>query len=113
MRRPTIQIPPAPLRCRERSMEDRPSSAQSAGFPLQGQEPSRRRNPPRNRAISIAGRLESRKAMLNQELKDLVVSRILPGVQTPGQYVGGELNSVVKDHRTTRGTVCLAFPDTY
>ncbi len=51
--------------------------------------------------------------MLNQELKDLIVSRVLPGVQTPGQYVGGELNSIVKDHRTTRGTVCLAFPDTY
>ncbi len=51
--------------------------------------------------------------MLNQELKDLVVSRILPKIQTPGQYVGGELNSERKDHRTTRGTVCLAFPDTY
>jgi radical SAM family uncharacterized protein len=51
--------------------------------------------------------------MLNQELKNLVVSRVLPGVQTPAQYVGGELNSIVKDHRTTRGTVCLAFPDTY
>jgi radical SAM family uncharacterized protein len=51
--------------------------------------------------------------MLNQELKALVVSRILPGVQTPGQYIGGELNSIVKDHRTSRGTVCLAFPDTY
>ena len=51
--------------------------------------------------------------MLNQELKNHVVSRILPGVRTPGQYVGGELNSVVKDHRTARGTVCLAFPDTY
>ena len=51
--------------------------------------------------------------MLNQELKDLVVSRVLPGVLTPAQYVGGELNSIVQDHRTTRGTVCLAFPDTY
>ena len=37
----------------------------------------------------------------------------MPSVRTPGQYVGGELNSVVKDHRTARGTVCLAFPDTY
>jgi radical SAM family uncharacterized protein len=51
--------------------------------------------------------------MLNQELKNLVVSRVLPGVLTPAQYVGGELNSVVKDHATARGTVCLAFPDTY
>ena len=51
--------------------------------------------------------------MLNQELKDAVVSRILPNIRTPGQYVGGELNSVAKDHRDVRGTVCLAFPDTY
>ena len=51
--------------------------------------------------------------MLNQSLKDLVVSRLLPQVQTPGQYVGGELGAVVKDHRHLRGTLCLAFPDTY
>ncbi|WP_165230358.1 TIGR03960 family B12-binding radical SAM protein [Aquisphaera insulae] len=51
--------------------------------------------------------------MLNHELKNLVLTRVLPTVRTPGQYVGGELNSVVKDHATVRGTVCLAFPDTY
>ena len=34
-------------------------------------------------------------------------------MRTPAQYVGGELNSIAKDHKTTRGTVCLAFPDTY
>jgi radical SAM family uncharacterized protein len=27
--------------------------------------------------------------------------------------MGGELNSVVKDHRQVRGKLCLAFPDTY
>src|SRR3954447_13980946 len=53
------------------------------------------------------------KAMLNQALKDAVVSTVLPRVRTPAQYVGGELNSIVKDHRGVRGTVCLAFPDTY
>ena len=51
--------------------------------------------------------------MLNEPLKDQVVRRILPGVQTPGQYIGGELNAVRKDHRNVRGTLCLAFPDTY
>jgi radical SAM family uncharacterized protein len=51
--------------------------------------------------------------MLNQEYKNLIVSRILSSILTPAQYTGGELNSVVKDHRTVRGTVCLAFPDTY
>jgi radical SAM family uncharacterized protein len=51
--------------------------------------------------------------MLNAELKNYVVSRILPNVQTPAQYLGGELNSIVKDHHTAAGTLCLAFPDTY
>jgi radical SAM family uncharacterized protein len=51
--------------------------------------------------------------MINQELKDFVVSRILPNVRTPAQYLGGELNSITKDHREAEGTVCLAFPDTY
>ena len=37
----------------------------------------------------------------------------LPRVQMPAQYIGGELNSVVKDHRQVRGKLCLAFPDTY
>ena len=51
--------------------------------------------------------------MRNRELKDFVVSRIFPTTQTPAQYVGGELNSVAKDHTRARGSVCLAFPDTY
>jgi radical SAM family uncharacterized protein len=41
------------------------------------------------------------------------VFRLLPRVQTPAQYIGGELNAVVKDHRQVRGKLCLAFPDTY
>jgi len=51
--------------------------------------------------------------MLNQALKDRIVRDVLPRVQTPGQYVGGELNAVVKDPRGLRGRLCLAFPDTY
>src|SRR6266487_1254836 len=50
--------------------------------------------------------------MINTALKEAVARR-LPRVQTPAQYLGGELNSVVKDHRQVRGKVCLAFPDTY
>jgi radical SAM family uncharacterized protein len=34
-------------------------------------------------------------------------------IQTPGQYIGGELNAVVKDSGEVRGRLCLAFPDTY
>jgi radical SAM family uncharacterized protein len=51
--------------------------------------------------------------MVNQTLKDFVVSRILPNVTTPAQYIGGELNSTPKDHGEVKGLVCLAFPDTY
>jgi len=51
--------------------------------------------------------------MLNQSLKDTIVSRLLPQVQGPGQYVGGELGAVAKDHRHLQGMLCLAFPDTY
>ncbi|MBY0526078.1 MAG: TIGR03960 family B12-binding radical SAM protein [Gemmataceae bacterium] len=50
--------------------------------------------------------------MVNTDLKQ-AVSRILPRVQMPAQYIGGEFNSVVKDHRQVRGKLCLAFPDTY
>jgi radical SAM family uncharacterized protein len=50
--------------------------------------------------------------MVNQGLKDAVL-RIVEQVSTPAQYIGGELNSVIKDHRQVRGKMCLAFPDTY
>jgi radical SAM family uncharacterized protein len=50
--------------------------------------------------------------MVNQALKEAVL-RLLPQAQMPAQYIGGELNSVVKDHRQVRGKLCLAFPDTY
>ncbi|NQU21695.1 MAG: radical SAM protein, partial [Candidatus Nealsonbacteria bacterium] len=51
--------------------------------------------------------------MMNQSMKDRFARDVLPRVQTPGQYVGGELGSVRKDHGSVRGTVCLAFPDSY
>ena len=51
--------------------------------------------------------------MLNQRLKDFVVSRLLPHVQMPAQYIGGEWNMVRKDHRAVKGKLCLAFPDAY
>ncbi len=51
--------------------------------------------------------------MIQTALKEYVTTRILPRVQTPAQYVGGELNAIVKDHRECRGSICLAFPDAY
>jgi len=51
--------------------------------------------------------------MLKEDLKNRIVNYLLPLVQTPGQYIGGEWNAVCKDHRAVEGTVCLAFPDAY
>lgn len=41
------------------------------------------------------------------------LERILPTVQKPGRYVGGEMNQIVKDWSTTPTKVALAFPDIY
>jgi radical SAM family uncharacterized protein len=50
--------------------------------------------------------------MKNTALRE-AIERLLPRVQMPAQYIGGELNSVAKDRRQVRGRVCMAFPDTY
>jgi radical SAM family uncharacterized protein len=50
--------------------------------------------------------------MIHASLKE-AIQRVLPRVQMPAQYIGGELNSIVKDHRQVRGKLCLAFPDAY
>lgn len=50
--------------------------------------------------------------MINTPFKE-ARARLLPRVQMPAQYIGGELNAIVKDHRQVRGKLCLAFPDTY
>jgi len=50
--------------------------------------------------------------MIQTALKE-AVHRALPRVQMPAQYIGGELNAVVKNRRQVRGRLCLAFPDTY
>ncbi len=41
------------------------------------------------------------------------LERILPTVQKPGRYTGGELNQVVKDWHTTPTRLALLFPDIY
>jgi radical SAM family uncharacterized protein len=50
--------------------------------------------------------------MMNANLRE-TITRLLLRVRMPGQYMGGELNSIVKDHRQVRGKLCLTFPDTY
>ncbi len=51
--------------------------------------------------------------MIQHARRELLESRVLPHVQMPAQYVGGERNIVVKDHSRLRGKMCLGFPDAY
>ena len=41
------------------------------------------------------------------------LERLLPTVQKPGRYTGGELNQVVKDWDSVKTRVALVFPDIY
>jgi radical SAM family uncharacterized protein len=50
---------------------------------------------------------------MSNSLKNEVLRRVLPRVQKPGQYAGGERNQVVKDPGEVDLRVALAFPDTY
>lgn len=50
---------------------------------------------------------------MSASLRNAIMTRVLPHVRMPGQYVGGETNAVVKDHASVETMICLAFPDTY
>jgi len=41
------------------------------------------------------------------------VNELLGKIEAPAQYIGGELNSVVKDPAQITARVCMAFPDAY
>ena len=45
--------------------------------------------------------------------KDEYWAKLIPHVQSPGQYVGAEWNMVRKDPQAVALRFCLAFPDTY
>jgi radical SAM family uncharacterized protein len=51
--------------------------------------------------------------MLQQAIKDRVTRHVLPKVRMPAQYIGGEPNSVRKNHAEMAGKLCVAFPDAY
>ncbi len=51
--------------------------------------------------------------MLTPEQIETKLDRILLKVQKPGRYVGGELNSTVKDWDKTQTKVAFVFPDIY
>ena len=42
-----------------------------------------------------------------------LLNQLLPTVQKPGRYTGGEWNSVLKDWDDVQVRVALAFPDVY
>jgi radical SAM family uncharacterized protein len=46
-------------------------------------------------------------------LRRHVEAHILPLVDTPAQYTGGEQNQIVKDPRSVRTKIALGMPDTY
>ena len=50
--------------------------------------------------------------MTPEEIKR-ALKRILPTVQKPGRYTGGEYNQIIKDWSQTAIRVALAFPDIY
>jgi len=50
---------------------------------------------------------------MDTPFKNTILNRVLPRVQKPGQYVGGERNQVIKDPTAVDLRVALAFPDTY
>src|SRR5215211_8026365 len=52
-------------------------------------------------------------SMLTPEQIESKLDRILLKVQKPGRYVGGELNSVLKDWEKTPTKVAFVFPDIY
>ncbi|MGQ9563318.1 MAG: TIGR03960 family B12-binding radical SAM protein [Thermogutta sp.] len=46
-------------------------------------------------------------------LREKIIRQVLPKVQTPAQYLGGELNTVVKEPARVVGRLCLSTPDAY
>jgi hypothetical protein len=50
---------------------------------------------------------------LSPEQIENKLDRILLKVQKPGRYVGGELNSIVKDWEKVQTKVAFVFPDIY
>ncbi len=50
---------------------------------------------------------------MSEEIQSKIAAILLPGVTTPAQYIGGEINQVHKKYQEGDVRVALAFPDTY
>lgn len=51
--------------------------------------------------------------MNREEIWNILETKILPLVQRPGRYIGGEINSVYKDLKDVSVRIALVFPDVY
>ena len=51
--------------------------------------------------------------MKYENIGDIPWDEVLPFVERPGRYVGGEVHCASKDRKTSRLSFALAFPDTY
>lgn len=49
----------------------------------------------------------------DKQLRESVEKILLPDIQLPGQYIGGELGRIVKPAESVKGRFCFAFPDAY
>ncbi|MEI6235268.1 MAG: TIGR03960 family B12-binding radical SAM protein [Planctomycetota bacterium] len=49
----------------------------------------------------------------NDSLRRYVGNYLLPHVDMPAQYTGGELNQIVKDHASVKTKIAFGMPDTY
>ena len=49
----------------------------------------------------------------DKPIDDLVLNRLLEGVDKPARYIGGEVNSVQKEGDHIRRRIALCFPDVY
>jgi len=50
---------------------------------------------------------------MHDDIRTVLNERVLPFVEMPAQYVGGEPNAIVKDHSKVDVKFALAFPDAY
>ena len=53
------------------------------------------------------------KSMNREEIWDILENKVLPLVQRPGRYIGGEINSANKDLSEVDVRIALVFPDIY
>jgi radical SAM family uncharacterized protein len=63
--------------------------------------------------VSEPQRVGKGKLLLTPIEIDARLERVLPTVQKPGRYTGGEYNQVVKDWDTVHSHVAFVFPDIY